>query len=364
MTNPGFDAVSATAPGDAHGPVDRVVPAAAVGAADWLRARLGPGAALRADSRAVAPGDAFLAYPGLTVDGRAFVAQALARGAAAIVLERSAGAATSPGDVPRDVPVLEIDGLRELVGPIASAWHGRPSERMEVVAVTGTNGKTSTTQWLARGFERLGRRGAVIGTLGCGIVGDLEHSGMTTPDAIGLQALLAGFRTRGVDSVALEASSIGLDQGRLNGTRVAVAAFTNLSRDHLDYHGTMERYARSKARLFAWPGLRAVVVNGDDRWAPAMLEAVAAEAGAACKISERLCDGAFSLLRAGDRAGHDAAVRAGFAALGRDVDLIVLAQASMADAMAGQDAALATPFLTSPELGMAHIAARLRTLPS
>lgn len=96
----------------------------------------------------------------------------------------------------------------------------------------------------------------------------------------------------------------------------------------------------------------------------ALLQQAAAEAGAACKISERLCDGAFSLLRAGDRAGHDAAVRAGFAALGRDVDLIVLAQASMADAMAGQDAALATPFLTSPELGMAHIAARLRTLPS
>ncbi|MEN9315653.1 MAG: hypothetical protein RIS35_2046 [Pseudomonadota bacterium] len=284
MTAIGFEAATAMSrPGTeslrgANPPVDSMIPVEAAAAAGWLRARLGSSAALHADSRAIAPGDAFLAYPGLTVDGRAFVGQALARGAAAVVRERHvAGAVPDSTGLACPVPTLELDGLRDLVGPIASVWHGHPSERMDIVAVTGTNGKTSTTQWISRGFERLGRRGAVVGTLGSGVVGELGQPGMTTPDAIGLQTLLAGFRVRGVDSVALEASSIGLDQGRLNGTRVAVAAFTNLSRDHLDYHHTMEDYARAKARLFAWPGLRAVVVNGDDPWAPAMLEAVAAD---------------------------------------------------------------------------------------
>ena len=227
----------------------------------WLRATLPSGASLQADSRQVRPGDAFFAYPGLRTDGRGFVADALARGAAAIVAEAE-GAAPLPE---AGVPMRSCPGLRGLAGSIASAYHGRPSEKLELVAVTGTNGKTSVTQWVARGFGELGRRGAVIGTLGSGLAGSLEQSsGLTTPDALGLQATLARFSAAGVDSVAMEASSIGLDQGRMNGTRIAVAAFTNLTRDHLDYHETMDAYAQAKARLFAWPGLRAVVVNGDD----------------------------------------------------------------------------------------------------
>ena len=247
-----------------------LVPQAALELGAWLRATLPSGAALQADSRQVRPGDAFFAYPGMRTDGRGFVDDALARGAAAVVVE-AGGAAPLPR---ASAPVRACAGLRTLAGCIASAYHGRPSESLDLVAVTGTNGKTSVTQWVTHGLAGFGRRAAVIGTLGSGPAGDLEQSsGLTTPDALGLQATLARFAASGVDCVAAEASSIGLDQGRLNGTRIAVAAFTNLSRDHLDYHGTMEEYAQAKARLFAWPGLRSVVVNGDDPAGRLMLAA-------------------------------------------------------------------------------------------
>ena len=247
-----------------------LVPDAALELGAWLRATLPSGAALQSDSRQVRPGDAFFAFPGLRTDGRGFVADALARGAAAIVVEADGAAPLQDAGA----PMRACAGLRTLAGSIASAFHGRPSEGLDLVAVTGTNGKTSVSQWVASGLAEFGRRGAVIGTLGSGLVGSLEQSsGLTTPDALGLQATLARFAVSGVDSVAAEASSIGLDQGRMNGTRIAVAAFTNLSRDHLDYHGTMEAYAQAKARLFAWPGLRAVVVNGDDPAGRLMLAA-------------------------------------------------------------------------------------------
>nr|WP_246434885.1 UDP-N-acetylmuramoyl-L-alanyl-D-glutamate--2,6-diaminopimelate ligase [Quisquiliibacterium transsilvanicum] len=247
-----------------------LVPETALELGAWLRATLPSGAALQADSRLVRPGDAFFAYPGLRIDGRGFMADALARGAAAVVVEAD-GAAPLPE---ASVPMRACAGLRTLAGSIASAYHGRPSEGLDLIAVTGTNGKTSVSQWVARGLAEFGRRSGVIGTLGSGPVGSLEQSsGLTTPDALGLQSTLARFAASGVDSVAAEASSIGLDQGRLNGTRIAVAAFTNLSRDHLDYHGTMEAYAQAKTHLFAWPGLRAVVVNGDDPAGRLMLAA-------------------------------------------------------------------------------------------
>ncbi len=176
------------------------------------------------------------------------------------------------------VPGYALASLRELAGPIASEFYDRPSERLEVVAVTGTNGKTSISQWVARGLAGPGRRCAIVGTLGCGPVDRLEPHDMTTPDALGLQALLARFAADGTDLVAVEASSIGLDQGRLNGTRIGVAVYTNLSRDHLDYHGTMQAYAAAKARLFGWPGLRVAVVNGDDEHSPRMLAAASVHA--------------------------------------------------------------------------------------
>jgi UDP-N-acetylmuramoyl-L-alanyl-D-glutamate--2,6-diaminopimelate ligase len=257
--------------------VGRPVAAPGAGTADtvaaevarWLASVLPAGAALVADSRAVARGDAFFAYPGERADGRRFVEQALARGAAALVTEPAAAGAAWP------VPHREVAGLKALCGPIAAAFHGAPSARLDVVAVTGTNGKTSCTQWIAQGLQALGRPSAVVGTLGAGEPDALEDLGLTTPDALSVQALFARFAARGASSVAIEASSIGLHQHRLDGTRVAVAVHTNVTRDHLDYHGTMAAYAQAKAALFAWPGLRAAVVNLDDPWHATMLAEVA-----------------------------------------------------------------------------------------
>ncbi|MEK9719545.1 MAG: UDP-N-acetylmuramoyl-L-alanyl-D-glutamate--2,6-diaminopimelate ligase [Quisquiliibacterium sp.] len=238
----------------------------------WLRQTLAPGATLRGDSRLVEPGDAFFAVPGLRADGRAFIGQAIARGARAVVYEQGEPLAVASG-----LAMRPVQGLRELAGQIASEFHGRPSEALDVVAVTGTNGKTSTTQWIARGLQAIGRNPAVIGTLGCGPLGALQPFDYTTPDALQTQALLAGLVANKVDVLAMEASSIGLDQGRVNGTRIRVAAFTNLTRDHLDYHGSMQDYALAKAALFHWPGLQAVVVNGDDEYSLRMLAAASSQ---------------------------------------------------------------------------------------
>jgi len=238
----------------------------------WLREALAPGAALVADSRAVHPGDGFVAWRGASHDGRDFVGQAIGRGAAAVIYEAGAQVETGP-TASREVPQL-----RQLAGPIAAEYYGRPSERLEVVAVTGTNGKTSCTQWIARGLAKAGRRAAVIGTLGSGIVPaddsavTLDAFGLTTPDAVALQRMLGGFVEAGVEVVAMEASSIGLHQGRLDGTRIGTAVFTNFSRDHLDYHGTEEAYLEAKRRLFGWEGLRTAIVNGDDPVASRILE--------------------------------------------------------------------------------------------
>lgn len=245
-------------------------PALAADLADWLKSLLAPGAALRSDSRAVSPGDAFLAYPGERADGRQFIAQAIERGAAAVVMERAAAPGPAVG-----VPHREVSGLKPLCGPVADIFHGRPSLRLQVLAVTGTNGKTSCSQWIAQGLTDMGRACAVVGTLGSGRPDALSDGGLTTPDALELQALFAGFAAEGIEAVAIEASSIGLDQHRLDGTRVSVAIHTNLTRDHLDYHGDMQAYAQAKARLFAWPGLQAAVVNLDDPSCATMLAALA-----------------------------------------------------------------------------------------
>jgi UDP-N-acetylmuramoyl-L-alanyl-D-glutamate--2,6-diaminopimelate ligase len=241
----------------------------------WLRSQLADGATLCCDSRAVRAGDAFFAMPGLRTDGRKFIDQAIARGAAAVIVEQSEGQAPETGAV----PCRQIKGLAAQAGQIASQFHGRPSEQLQVVAVTGTNGKTSVSQWIAQGLAARGQQTAVIGTLGCGPVDALEAGSYTTPDALQTQALLADFAVRGIDTVSMEASSIGLHQGRVNGTRIPVAVYTNLSRDHLDYHDSMDEYAASKALLFGWPGLQSVVINGDDEFSPRMLAAAVAGAG-------------------------------------------------------------------------------------
>ena len=217
-------------------------------------------AGLAADSRAVAPGEVFLAYPGGQVDGRRFVGDAVARGARAVLWERDGFA--WPGELV--VPNLAVAGLKRLAGPLAAEVYGHPSERLWVVGVTGTNGKTSCSQWIAQALAAAGRKTAVIGTLGLGYVGALADNPNTTPDAIVLQRAQRRFLDEGARCVSLEASSIGIDQGRLDGVRIDCALLTNLSRDHLDYHGDMERYAQAKLALFHSPGLTHAVLNLDD----------------------------------------------------------------------------------------------------
>ena len=215
---------------------------------------------LAADSRALQSGEVFLAYPGERADGRRFIGEAAARGATAVVWEREG----FEWPATLRVPHLAVDGLKQLAGPLAHEVHARPSEKLWVVGVTGTNGKTSCSQWIAQALSHAGRSCAVIGTLGLGFPDRLEENPNTTPDAIVLQRALKRFLDSGAKAVAMEASSIGLDQGRLEGVRLACALFTNLSRDHLDYHGDMERYAQAKMRLFRANGLAHAVLNLDD----------------------------------------------------------------------------------------------------
>jgi UDP-N-acetylmuramoyl-L-alanyl-D-glutamate--2,6-diaminopimelate ligase len=217
---------------------------------------------LTADSRRVQPGDVFVAFPGAQADGRDFIAQAVARGAAAVIAEAGVPEAQKVGA--GGTAIVEVPGLAALSGEIAHLVYGRPSEHLWLAGVTGTNGKTSVSQWIAQALNALRHRCAVIGTLGNGFLDALDESPNTTPDAITLHAALAGFLARGAEACAMEVSSIGLDQGRVHGAAFDVAVFTNLTRDHLEYHGSMATYAAAKERLFFAPGLAAAVVNLDD----------------------------------------------------------------------------------------------------
>ena len=224
-----------------------------------LRTRGIPVYTLAADSRAVNPGDVFLAYPGELSDGRKYIDAALERGAAAVVYEANGA---EIGELV--VPALAVENLRHVVAPLAAEVYGNPSRQLWLAGVTGTNGKTSVTQWLADAFTRLGKRCAIVGTLGNGYPGELQPSPNTTPNALSLQQALQGFVADEADACAMEVSSIGIEEGRIDATRFAVAVFTNFTRDHLDYHGSMEAYAAAKMKLFDWPGLKAAVINLDD----------------------------------------------------------------------------------------------------
>ena len=224
----------------------------------WLRRR-GAGA-LAADHRRLQPGDAFMAWPGQAHDARRFVAPALAVGAAACLVEAD-GVDAFGFD---DERIAALHGLKAAAGTIASGHLGEPSRRLDVLAVTGTNGKTSTAWWLAQALSSLGRRCGVVGTLGVGEPPSPAATGLTTPDAVALQSAFRAFVDQGFAACAIEASSIGLEQHRLSGTAIRVGLFTNFTRDHLDHHGSMPAYWAAKAALFDWPGLQAAVVNIDD----------------------------------------------------------------------------------------------------
>lgn len=217
------------------------------------------------DSRVLKPGELFLAVPGLGADGRHFIKEAIAKGATAILFESQAN--PMPKLIDTVIPIIPISNLSALLGPIAARFYDYPSRYLPVLGITGTNGKTSCSQFLADSLQQLQRPCGVIGTLGNGFYDHLEPGQLTTPDAIELQQLLANFRNRHAQAVVMEVSSHRLAQHRLNGTEFSVAAFTNLTRDHLDYHGTMAAYAEAKRSFFDLPGLQLAILNADDAYA-------------------------------------------------------------------------------------------------
>lgn len=213
------------------------------------------------DSRSVRPGDLFLAVPGVGFDGRDFIGQALQSGASVVLAE-------SGRDIQNQDRVIEVDDLVHKVSEIAAIFYQDPSRHIAMTGVTGTNGKTTCTQLLGQLFGFLEQTSGVIGTLGYGVVkpdtSTLIDTGMTTPDAVSMQAILAELLELGVRQVALEVSSHSLSQGRVAAVHFDTAIFTNLSQDHLDYHGTMEAYSAAKASLFEYPGIRCAIINIDD----------------------------------------------------------------------------------------------------
>ncbi len=221
---------------------------------------LPPNTRLVTDSRRVKKGDAFLAYPGEKADGRNHIEQAILHGAGLVIYEERNFSWNQDWQVEH----LPVSDLRHKAGYIADAVYGYPSEKLWMAGVTGTNGKTSTCHWIAQAMASLGKKCALIGTLGNGFAGKLEPSVNTTPDVVLLHELLAQYLGLGASAVAMEVSSHALSQGRVNGVRFDVALLTNLSRDHLDYHGDMESYAAAKRKLFEWETLRHAVVNLDD----------------------------------------------------------------------------------------------------
>ncbi len=239
----------------------------ALDAARWLSSRVT--GELRTDSRQVRLGDAFIAWPGAASDGRQYLAQALAQGASACLLE-------DEGHAPWVSALAEafggtdglavMKGIKAQTGLLAAAYYDDPSAALTVLAVTGTNGKTSTAWWLAQALSCpvLQQPCGLVGTLGAGQWPDVVSTGMTTPDPVLLQQQFRAFADAGVAHCAIEASSIGLAERRLDGTHIRVAVFTNFTQDHLDYHGNMDRYWAAKEMLFSWPGLQAAVVNIDD----------------------------------------------------------------------------------------------------
>lgn len=211
------------------------------------------------DSRRLLPGDVFFAYPGLQSDGRNYLEQAIEKGAAAILVEPDVRSTPCS-----EIPLIPIRHLSNYIGLIATRFFDYPSKKLPVIGITGTNGKTSCTHFLAQCLQQLHRRAGVIGTLGNGIYGHLQPTDLTTPDAIELQKLLSQMLEAKVTTVCMEVSSHRLAQHRLNGTEFFIAAFTNLTRDHLDYHGSFVAYAQAKRSLFDLPGVKHVVLNADD----------------------------------------------------------------------------------------------------
>ncbi len=215
--------------------------------------------ALALDSKAVTPGAAFIALRGARRHGVEFSAEAVARGASVVLAE-----APLPDITLLDVPVLAIERLRQQLGALARRYHAEAATGMRLIGVTGTNGKTSSVQMIAQALSAAGESCGTIGTLGTGLYGRITAGERTTPDVLAVHAAIAAMHREGARSIAMEVTSHALAQGRVDGLDFEIAVFTNLTRDHLDYHGSMAAYGAAKAKLFAWPSLRAAVIHVDD----------------------------------------------------------------------------------------------------
>ena len=224
------------------------------------------------DSRQVKPGDLFLAYPGAAVDGRLYCEQAILAGAVAVAFDSNA----LPESFLKSstVPYIPVPQLSKQIAALASRFYGHPSQSLQVTGVTGTNGKTTIAYQLAAAYELLGSSAAYIGTLGQGDVKALKPVGNTTPDALCLQRLFHAYQNAGIKHVCMEVSSHALAQQRVEHIHFKQAIFTNLTHDHLDYHGNMEAYAAAKAALFAMPTLQYAIINQDDAYSSQMLAAL------------------------------------------------------------------------------------------
>lgn len=309
---------------------------------------------MQLDSRQVRPGDLFLALPGEQFDGRQFIEQAVANGAAAVVAE--APVAGFVDALP--VPLVELPELRFEAGVLASRFYRNPSHAMHVVGITGTNGKTTTSRIIAQLTRALGKPCGVIGTLGATLEDDVSAASNTTPDPLSLQRQLAQWLGQGVLAVSMEVSSHALEQGRVNGVEFKTAIYTNLSHDHLDYHGSMDAYGRAKLRLFAGESLHHAVINADDEFAIQVRAVVAGGAqvltysasGAAADV--RIENAHFSADGVRGELHSPWGVADFFSPLAGDFNLANLAAAVTALALAGEDV-----------LAVLEAAANLRPVP-
>lgn len=259
---------------------------------------------LQLDSRQLKRGDAFLAIRGAEHDGRDFCAQAVAAGAVVVIAEK--GLNQDQRSACEDVPVVEVRGLAQQLGSIAARFYGEPAAGMCLVGITGTNGKTTTSRLLAQLLRRQFGSCGVIGTLGATLEDDVDEAVNTTPDALTLQRILALWRDRGVVHAALEVSSHSLEQGRVSGLGFDTAIFTNLSHDHLDYHGDMASYGLAKSLLFQGSQLKTAIINADDPYSEFLQEVLAPEV----RLLTYSVQGADSSVKASNVSFHDSGLEA------------------------------------------------------
>lgn len=230
------------------------------------------------DSRQLNAGELFIALVGDRVNGQQFISAAIARGAIAILIESTLQLKTGSVEDRDGIPIIAVANLAERVSELASRCYGDPSKALSVIGVTGTNGKSTCVSLIAQIHNLLGGRAATVGTLGVEYGDVRQEFGMTTPDPVLSQKLLKHVLDAGADLVAMEVSSHGLDQNRVSAIQFSAGVFTNISHDHLDYHGSLQQYAAAKQKLFEAIGLRNAIINLDDPFAPQMVAAAKSHA--------------------------------------------------------------------------------------